>query len=52
MEQLSFEFVQGQNYGEYYTDKILRKWAYANGFEHLVHRLDIVAELMHKELNE
>lgn len=52
MEQLSFAFMKGQKYGEYYTDKLARKWAINNGYEHLLHRLDIVEDLMHKALNE
>lgn len=52
MEQLSFDFIEGQSYGEYYTDKIVRKWAVENGYNHLLHRLDILSDLMSKSLNE
>lgn len=46
MEQLSFDFMEGQTYGEYYTDKLIRKWAYVNGYEYLAHRPDILSDLM------
>lgn len=48
-EQLSFEFISGQTYGEYHTDKLMRKWACENGYNDLIHRPDIIQGMISKD---